>query len=217
MMLFRLIIILLCTLSLGACKEDFSYPNVFTELTEAKTNASGKFYSLTTDYGETFAIRAYTDTTHLVADSLYRVLTVFEKVGEENNELLLHAVQPVFSPLPIPMENFKKGVKTDPVDIQSIWKTEKYLNMILHVQTKNKPHIFHFVENGIHTLNNEKHKQVLEFTLYHDRSNDFEAFTNKFCLSIPLYPYKEKMKEGDIIRIHINTYKEGRTTREYEF
>ena len=217
MILFRLIIILLCTLSMGACKEDFSYPNVFTELAEVKTDAKGKLVYLTTDNGETFSVKANKDTTTFAPDTLYRIISVYEKLEEDKNELLLHTAKPIIAPVPIPIESIKNGVKTDPVDIQSIWKTEKYLNMILHVQTKNKPHTFHFVDQGIHPYKKEKHQQVLEFVLYHDRGDDYEAFTTKFYFSIPLYPYKDLMKKGDIIRLHIHTYKEGTTIREYEF
>ena len=224
MILFRLSFILLCMLSLGACKEDYSYPNVLTELTEIQTDENGHLKVLTTDRGETFTVGKYVSTTQFTADSLYRMLTVFEPLEEHPNQLLVHVAQPVFSEFPILVNQLEDGMKTDPVDIQSIWRAGNYLNMILHIQTKEKRHKFHFIDHGISpyethssTSQDNKGKQVLELTFYHDRGEDYEAFTSNYCFSIPLRPYEEKLKKGDIIRIHLNTYKEGFITREFKF
>lgn len=226
MILHRLIYILLCVLFIGACKEDFSYPNVLTEFAEVQTDRDGCLKELTTDRGETFSIMKFASTTRFTADTLYRMLTVFEPIEENPNQLLVHSAQPILSELPIPVDHFKDGIKTDPVDIQSIWRAGNYLNMILHVQTKDKPHEFHFVDKGIHPYDEKSNgyhsqltngKQVLELTFYHDRKKDYEAFTSKYCFSIPLKHYEKKLKRGDIIRLHLNTYKEGNIIREYKF
>ena len=226
MILFRLSFILLCMLSIGACKEDYSYPNVLTELAEVQTDENGHLKELTTDRGETFIVGKYASTTRFTADTLYRMLTVFEPLQEHPNQLLVHVVQPIFSEYPIPVKQLEDGIKTDPVDIQSIWRAGNYLNMILHIQTKEEPHKFHFVDHGIYPYDEQpnsdapqasKGKQVLELTFYHDRKEDYEAFTSNYCFSIPLKPYEGKLKKGDVIRLHLNTYKEGATIREFEF
>ena len=231
MILFRQLLILLCVLSIGACKEDYSYPNVLTELTEVQTDGNGMMKTLTTDRGEAFTIAKCAQAVKLTADSLYRMLTVFEPLEGSNNHLLLHAAQPVFSEYPIPVDKFEDNIKTDPVDIQSIWRSGNYLNMILHVQTKDKKHEFHFVENGIYpyelpkggtntkegSFAGDEGRQMLEISLYHDRKDDYEAFTSKYCFSIPLKRYEGKLKKGDVIRLNLNTYKEGNTYRDFEF
>lgn len=226
MILFRLFFILLCMFSVGACKEDYSYPNVLTELAEVQTDEKGGLKELTTDRGETFTVAKYTSTITFTADTLYRMLTVFEPIEANSNQLLVYTAQPVFSELPLPFEQVKDSMKTDPVDIQSIWRSGNYLNMILHVQTKEKPHEFHFVDQGICPYNQkpegnspqaEQKRQVLELTFYHDRKEDYEAFTSKYCFSIPLKTYEGKLRKGDKIRLHLNTYKEGFTIREFDF
>lgn len=225
-MIFRLFIILLCMLSLGACKEEYTYPNVFTELAEVQTDASGGLKVLTTDRGAAFTVGNFASTTKFTPDSLYRMLTVFEPIPGQVNTLFVHSARPVFSELPKPADSFEDGIQTDPVDIQSIWRSGNYLNMILRIQTKDKPHKFHFVDQGIYPYNgqnnqdtpaNEENKKVLELIFYHDRGDDFEAFTTKYCFSIPLYPYEGMMKKGDIVRLQLNTYKEGAIVREFEF
>lgn len=226
MILFRLFFILLCMLSMGACKEDYTYPNVFTELAEVETDANGKPQRLTIDNGESFTVREFSSLSKFVPDTLYRMLTVFEPIEGQTGQLHVHGAQPVFSEYPIPFKEFEDGIKTDPVDIQSIWRSGHYLNMVLLVQTKTEPHKFHFVDQGIFPYdkdsNSEKpqvnpNKKVLELTFYHDRGEDYEAFTTKYCFSIPLKTYTDKLKKGDVIRLHLNTYKEGATIREFEF
>ena len=216
MILTRIFFILLCMLSLGACKEEYTYPNVLTELTEIQTDAKGQLKELTTDRGEVFTIVQQQANNKFVADTLYRMLTIYEPIIGQTNQILVHSAQSVLSEIPIPASSFEEGIKTDPVDIQSIWKSGNYLNMILLVQTKDKPHVFHFVDQGISLLGNGKRK-VLDLTIHHDRKGDYEAFTTKYCFSIPLKTFKHKMQEGDLIRFHLNTYKEGVTTREFKF
>lgn len=216
MIVFRLVFILLCMLSIGACKEDYTYPNVLTELADVQTDSAGKPQQLTTDHGDTFIVSKYTSTNKFVADTLYRMITVFEPIEGHTNQLHLHAAQPIFSEIPLPVIAFKDGIKTDPIDIQSIWRAGNYLNMILHVQTKEEPHEFHFVHQGIYP-SKEQGKQVLELTFFHDKKEDYEAFTTKYCFSIPLKPYAKKLKKGDIIRLHLNTYKEGFIIREFKY
>lgn len=206
-------------LSLGACKDDYTYPNVLTELTEVQTNAQGRIKQLTTDRGETFIVSEQSAANKFTADSLYRMLTVFEPIEGEVDQIRVYSARPVFSKIPQPEFFFKEGIKTDPVDIQSIWRSGNYLNMILCVQTKDHPHKFHFVNHGIKTYGNSRTsgQNVLELTFYHDRGKDYEAFTTKYIFSIPLKGYESKMKKGDKIRFSLNTYKEGLVTREFDF
>lgn len=220
MITFRLFLSLLCMLFLGACKEDYSYPNVLTELAEVKTDNEGRLKQLTTDNGSQYAIKIQSAENKFRPDTTYRMLTVFELFEGPNHPLKVYSAHPVFSKIAQPESFFKEGIKTDPVDIQSIWQSGNYLNFILHVQVKDKPHQFHFVFQGIKnepSANREKESKILEFSFYHDRKQDFEAFTAKYCFSIPLKPYEQEIEKGDKIRIYINTYKEGMVIREFNF
>lgn len=215
MKFIKLLVVLLCMYSLSACEEEYSYPNVVTELTEVETDSQGKLSRLITDRGESYAIGQQPEKLKLVADTLYRVLSVFEPMEEKNSPLHVYSIQPVFAYPPLPIKDFKEGIKTDPVDIQSIWRSGKYLNLILEVQTKDKKHAFHFADDGISTRNDGY--RTLNLIFYHDRKDDYEAFTSKYCFSIPLNSYEGKLRKGDKILLHIQTYKEGKTTREFDF
>ena len=206
---------LLCILSLGACKEEYVYPDVLTEFTELKTNKTGDLANLITDRGEQFTINQAPTKYDLTPDSIYRAISVYQPLEKEPNKVRLYSIGIVNAPLPIMESELKDGIKNDPVDIQSIWKSGHYINMILLFQIKDKGHVCHFIDQGIEK--NPDGSQVLQLTFFHDRKDDYEAFTQRINFSIPLWHYEGKLKKGDKIRFHIHTYKEGKVTREFNY
>lgn len=208
---FLLPIFLLLNVS---CQEDeYVYPNVLTELTEIQTDNKGTLTFLITDAGEKYQILEQKGLDSLTPDSTYRVLCVYRIADTQKSTVQLYSVQTVLSMFPKPASEFHEGISTDPLDIQSIWLSEKYLNMVLLPLAKDKGHIFHFVENSL--TETDEGTNRLELTLYHDQNGDYEAFTRKTYLSIPLWGYGDKLKTGDRIVLHIRTYEEGNTTHEF--
>lgn len=197
----------------GCQEDDYVYPDVLTEFTEVQTNDEGVLTYLLTDQGDKYQILEREGLDGLTPDSIYRTLCVYQITDVEKETVQLYSAQKVLSMLPKPTSAFSDGIRTDPLDIQSIWLSGKYLNMVLLPMAKDKSHIFHFVENSL-TQDNEGRAQ-LELTLYHDQNGDYEAFTRKTYLSIPLWGYGNKLDTGDRIILHIQTYKEGNTTREF--
>lgn len=197
----------------GCQEDDYVYPDVLTEFTEVQTNDKGVLTYLLTDQGDKYQILEREGLDGLTPDSIYRTLCVYQITDVEKETVQLYSAQKVLSMLPKPASAFSDGIRTDPLDIQSIWLSGKYLNMVLLPMAKDKSHIFHFVENSL-TQDNEGRAQ-LELTLYHDQNGDYEAFTRKTYLSIPLWGYGNKLDTGDRIVLHIQTYKEGNTTREF--
>lgn len=197
----------------GCQEDDYVYPDVLTEFTEVQTNDEGVLTYLLTDQGDKYQILEREGLDGLTPDSIYRTLCVYQITDVEKETVQLYSAQKVLSMLPKPASAFSDGIRTDPLDIQSIWLSGKYLNMVLLPMAKDKSHIFHFVENSL-TQDNEGRAQ-LELTLYHDQNSDYEAFTRKTYLSIPLWGYGNKLDTGDRIVLHIQTYEEGNTTREF--
>ncbi len=197
----------------GCQEDDYVYPDVLTEFTEVQTNDEGVLTYLLTDQGDKYQILEREGLDGLTPDSIYRTLCVYQITDVEKETVQLYSAQKVLSMLPKPASAFSDGIRTDPLDIQSIWLSGKYLNMVLLPMAKDKSHIFHFVENSL-TQDNEGRAQ-LELTLYHDQNGDYEAFTQKTYLSIPLWGYGNKLDTGDRIVLHIQTYEEGNTTREF--
>ena len=198
-----------------ACSNDeYVYPSVITEFTEICTNAKGELEHIHTDKNERYTIEHREGLDGLVPDSTYRAMTIYAHT-DNPNIVSLYTAQLAIAPIPVPHTAFKEGIKTDPLDIQSIWYTHRYINMILVPMMKDKGHLFHFVDNGI-TLENDG-TQILDITLYHDRANDYEAFKKEVYLSVPIYHYADKLHDNDKIRININTYQKGYITKEYTY
>lgn len=204
-----------CILALGGCKEDeYVYPSVLTEFINIRTDQSGTLKELITDQGETLSVQHREGLSGLTPDSIYRTVSVYERLeASEEDDAYLYSSQLILAALPLPADQFE-AVKTDPLSIQSIWKSGEYINLVLLPMVKDKPHTFHFIDQGITETNG---KRTLNLTVYHDRNNDMEAFTRKVYLSIPLWGYKEVLEKGDQIVVQFNTYEEGMITRSFTY
>ena len=210
----------LCLLFLGACKEDeYVYPNVITTFIDAATDENGRLQELITDKGEHLQILNREGLDGLVPDSVYRSVSIYEPQGLTDNgqaTALLYSCQLIIAVKPVTVDKLPEAIaKTDPLNIQSVWKSGSYINLILLPMTKEKSHIFHFVEEGI--SDNGDGSRTLHLTLYHNQNGDYEAFTRKSYLSIPLWPYKGQMTQGDKIVLRINTYEKGFVSYEFTY
>ena len=129
-------------------------------------------------------------------------------------EAILYNTQIAISPIPKAKDTFKE-IHTDPVAIQSIWRSGDYLNLIALAMVKDRTHEFHFIDNGI--THNEDGTKTLNLTLYHDRHDDVEGFNRKVYLSVPLRTYADVLQKGDKIIFTLNTYKEGMPSRSFTY
>lgn len=212
-MLLKLQTFLFAAMCLIACGEDeYVYPDLITEITCLKTDANGFGVQIVTDEGASWELREGNRPAKLSPDSIYRTLCRFEPINSQ--EATLYAIQSVIAPIPEPADNFS-SIQTDPVSIQSIWRSGDYLNMILQVKMKDQSHSFAFIEDGLE-MNNDG-KQTLTLTLYHDQNEDTEAYYEKTYLSVPLWHYQNKLNKGDTIVFQLNTYEEGVTYRTFTY
>lgn len=198
---------------LTACGEDeYVYPDLITEFSCLTTDAKGFGTQIITDEGKTWNLKEGNRPNKLTPDSTYRVVSRFAPI--DDTYATAYSFWKAISPIPQP-ENMYETIHTDPVSIQSIWKSGNYLNLILQIKVKDKQHELSFIDHGIVT--NEDGTQTLTLTLFHDRKDDVEGFDEKHYLSVPLWYYQENLKQGDHIVIHLNTYKEGIISRTYTY
>lgn len=210
----------LCLLSLGACKEDeYVYPNVISTFIDVTTDADGRLQDLITDKGETLQILNREGLNGLTPDSTYRTVSIYEPKETDtqgNATALLYSCQLIIAVKPVTANKLPDGIaKTDPLNVQSVWKSGNYLNLILLPMAKEKSHIFHFIEDGI--TNNEDGSRTLHLTLYHNQNGDYEAFTRKSYLSVPLWTYEGRLAQGDRVILRINTYEKGFVSYEFTY
>lgn len=207
-------LLLLCICLLGACKEDdYVYPSVVKEFIGASTDSNGTLSHLVADTGEIFRIQPRSGLGGLQKDTLYRTISMYLPL--ENGTVQLYSSEPVLSMKPVTADRISGGLKTDPVDIERMWLSGKYLNMVLLAQVRDQSHSYHFVEESLQTEANGK--TILHLRLHHNSNHDYEAFTRKVYLSVPLWTYGSRLKGGDRIVFHVNTYKEGDTSREFAY
>ena len=196
-----------------ACGEDeYVYPDLVTEFSCLTTDAKGYGIQIVTDKGKVWHLQEGNRPNKLTPDSTYRVVSRFAPI--DDTYATAYSFWKAISPIPQP-ENMYETIHTDPVSIQSIWKSGNYLNLILQIKVKDKQHELSFIDHGIVT--NEDGTQTLTLTLFHDRKDDVEGFDEKHYLSVPLWYYQDNLKRGDHIVIHLNTYKEGMISRTYTY
>ena len=196
---------------LTACGEEIHvYPDLVTEMVCLKTDANGVGTHFITDDGHTWHLQKGNQPNKLTADSTYRVVSRYAPIN--GTDAQAYSFYKTISSLP-KSESDYASIHTDPVTIQSIWRSGDYLNMVLQIMVKDQEHELAFIENGI--TGNADGTQTLTLTLFHNRKNDVEGFNEKCYLSVPLWHYQDKLQEGDTIVLKLNTYKEGMTSRNY--
>ena len=212
-LLLKRYFILFAVVLLTACgEEEYVYPDLITEMSCLKTNAEGFGVQIITDNGTVWNLKEGNRPDSLTADSVYRVVSRFAPVAD--SEAVAYSFWKVISPLPKPESEYE-SIHLDPVDIQSIWQSGDYLNMVLQVMVKDKEHELSFIDNGI--TSNANGTQTLHLTLYHHQKDDVEGFMQKYYLSVPLWHYQGKLNKGDTIVFELYTYKEGMTQRTFTY
>ena len=211
--------VFLIAMLLTSCdKEDnYVFPDLITEMSCLKTNSKGYGTQIITDEGLIWHLQEGNRPSKLTPDSIYRVISRYAPITTSDApqaEAKAYSFYSTISPIPLPESNYQT-IKTDPVSIQSIWRSGDYLNLILQIKVKDQKHELSFIDNGITT--HEDGTKTLTLTLFHDRKNDVEGFDEKSYLSVPLWYYQDKLSEGDQIVFQLNTYKEGMTSRTFTY
>jgi hypothetical protein len=205
--------ILLATLLFASCgEEEYVFPDLITEMVCLKTDGNGFGTHFITDNGHTWHLQKENQPNSLTADSTYRVVGRYVPIND--TEAKAYSFYKTISSLPKP-EGEYNTIHTDPVSIQSIWRSGDYLNMVLLISVKDQKHELSFIENGI--LENVNGTKTLSLSLFHDRKEDVEGFNEKYYLSIPLWHYQGVLDKGDQIILQLNTYKEGMTSRSFTY
>lgn len=215
------IICLLCLAFLQfSCKDDaYTYPPVQLEFVSMHTTASGTVDYFLNDDDKAYHVDNPSRIANLRPDTIYRMVCNYEVTGipsatTKGSAFIYTSLQPV-SVNPVAVGAIVGEVKTDPLEVQSIWKKNPdYINMVLLVKNQGGKHLFHFVEQGITT---EAGRKKLTLLLFHDKRNDVEAYTERAYLSVPLLKYKNILKDGDVIDFQINTRSEGIKTYSFTY
>lgn len=182
---------MLIAMGVACSDKETVYPSVALEFLTVSSDHSGAIVSAITDKGEQIAIIEDRTQSRMRPDSTARIVANIATVTTD--EAAIYALATTISPLPLTTDSpeFEKGLKTDPVEVMSIWKGHNYLNMVLAVKTYQATHTFHFVEWEI--AEDVEGGKLVKILLYHDADTDRgNAYnTKRAYASVPLMKYLE--------------------------
>lgn len=207
----------LCVLS--ACNNDSydsgqgAYSLLCADFVMAHANGLGVIDYAITDDGDSLVLSRFVQAGWIVtADSSYRAVMYYNKAGEETGshgrrtvvaEPVSMSAIPVLEPVVL---NKDTEMKTDPVDIESVWMSRggRYMNAGLYLKVgrggdMSTGHSVGMVHEGYRQ--NADGTVTACMVLYHDQGDVPEYYSSKVYVSVPL----EKIS-ADSVCLRVNTY-----------
>lgn len=204
-----LFLILLSLLSCSGEENKYVFPSVKLEFVNVQTDSKGNIISLTTDKDSVYQIETDRTKSKLEADISTRVICYYEPststISGSYAKADIWSLSKVVSPTPGKLASGTQ-MKTDPVGIQSIWLSGRYINLTLQIKLQSATHSFNFIEESIYYQGG---KPQVHLVLYHDNKGDVEAYTRIGYFSTPLEKYISKFPNGFSVRYSVNTYTDG--------
>lgn len=197
-----------------ACGEDdYYYPSVKLEYVTIEAGEDGRIQTLLPDKGASLPVLEDRTGSSISPNTSRRVMSNYEVVS---GGVKIYSLQSLITPVPKPEDDpvYKDGVKTDPVEVVSIWLGRDYLNMILNLKVSTgKGHTFGIVED----TSELETKGIVDMLLYHDANSDEEYYNRRAYISVPLSQYIDTNNPKQI-KIKFNTCKkDGSVDKYYEF
>ena len=211
--LFRLLVIITvnCQLpTLISCTQDAyekgegEYSLLRGDFAEAIVNSSKQVAKIVTDDGdEMFVSSPYTARWIAKADTTYRCMLYYNKVDGKAEVVSMGQV-PCASI--VPLSQYDKELKTDPVKFESTWmsKTGRYLNLSFQLKTGVTDDTAAVQSLAIVSdtlITHSDGKQIRNLILHHDQGNVPEYYSTQVYISIPT-----NRIDADSVRISINSY-----------
>ena len=211
--LFRLLVIITvnCQLStLISCTQDAyekgegEYSLLRGDFAEAVVNSNKQVAKIITDDGDEMLVTSpYTARWIAKADTTYRCMLYYNKV-EGKAEVVSMGQVPCASI--VPLSQYDKELKTDPVKFESTWmsKTGRYLNLSFQVKTGVTDDTAAVQSLAIVSdtlITHSDGKQIRNLILHHDQGNVPEYYSTQVYISIPT-----NRIDADSVRISINSY-----------
>lgn len=189
-------------LLMTACGEDeYYYPPVKFEFVTVVAGEDGRIQTLITDKWESLPVSEDLTGSTLQSEETRRLLSNYETISEGANATArIYSLQSLVTPPPLPADNkaYEDGIKTDPVDVVSIWMGRNYLNMILNLKvSQGKGHVFGIVEDTSELAS----KGIVTLLLYHNANEDKGFFDRRAYISVPLLKYADEERPGGRITI----------------
>ena len=209
--------VLACLLT--ACgDDDYHYPSVKLEFLTAFSGTTGSLQTVLTDDGESYPVVEDASNMKIDLNSSVRIVSNYApmKAADGTDGVKLYATLNAVAPIPVTADKFDGGVKTDPVELQSIWMGRDYLNLLLGIKMQNGKHLLHFIEDEV-TLDETGECLIVRLTLYHDAGQDVPAYTKRAYASVPLWIYAEEGIRKVKVYFTLNAYSGKQKTYEFDY
>lgn len=185
--------------------DDYYYPSVQLEFVTVVAGEDGSIQTLIPDKGASLPVLEDRTGSAISPNTSRRVMSNYEVLPKGAR---IYSLQSLVTPDPKPEDDpvYKDGIKTDPVEMVSIWLGRNYLNMILNLKVSTgKGHVFGIVED----ISELETKGIVNMLLYHDANSDAEYYNRRAYISVPLEKYVNAEKPDRVIKIKFKYYKYG--------
>lgn len=185
--------------------DDYYYPSVQLEFVTVVAGEDGSIQTLIPDKGASLPVLEDRTGSAISPNTSRRVMSNYEVL---TGGVCIYSLQSLITPDPKPEDDpvYKDGIKTDPVEMVSIWLGRNYLNMILNLKVSTgKGHVFGIVED----TSELETKGIVNMLLYHDANSDAEYYNRRAYISVPLEKYVNAEKPDRVIKIKFKYYKYG--------
>ena len=189
-------------LLLLSCEDEYHYPSVSLEFVTMLSDGEGRMNTLIPDKGDALPVLEDRTGSVITPLSSRRLLCNYEQTAQGAR---IYSLESLLTPIPKPVddETYEDGIKTDPVEMGSIWMGRNFLNMILHLKVgMGTRHTFGMVED----LSELKDKRIVTLLLYHDAAGDTEFYNRKVYLSVPLLKYVNPLRHDKTLKIKFKYY-----------
>lgn len=200
-------------LLMAACEEDeYYYPPVKFEFVTVVAGEDGRIQTLIPDKGEPLPVSEDLTRLTISPNTATRALSNYETLSEGVNvtaKIYSLSNQSLVVPTPLPEDDkiYENGIKTNPVEMVSIWMGRDYLNMILNLTVSTgKGHKFGIVEDK----SEFKSDGIVTMLLYHDAGADEGFFDRRAYVSVPLSKYADEKNPSRKIKIKFKYYTYGK-------
>lgn len=203
--LHRVWLLGLLFLMIACGDDDYYYPSVQLEFVTVLAGEDGSIQTLIPDKGASLPVLEDRTGSAISPNTSRRVMSNYEVL---TGGVRIYSLQSLITPDPKPEDDpvYKDGIKTDPVEMVSIWLGRNYLNMILNLKVSTgKGHVFGIVED----TSELETKGIVNMLLYHDANSDAEYYNRRAYISVPLEKYVNAADPDRVIKIKFKYYKYG--------
>lgn len=203
-------IALLAVLLLFGCKEDSEeqFPRLRAEFFDVYVDKDTFATNITLDNGRVYPLNIGNTIKSQVSDTIIRCYGNVE-ISSDSSFASIYGLYQAHCFAPAAPNKYKPHIfYKNKVNVVTVYKARNYINAILGVKISGSyDHVYDFIKDSI-TTDPQTKKKTMHLTFFHYKSDEeFEAYTHKVYLSIPLEEqYYEKNEKFDSLEFHVFTY-----------